>query len=73
MKVESSHLVKLNECILKVLEVSLEGLRHLLPVCEAGFLDITPILQIPQLSFDPRFSLWAQQQYNSVLDRLIEV
>ena len=55
------YLVELNQGVLEVFEVSLESLRGFLPVLQGAALNITSILQVLQLAFDPRLCLHHKQ------------
>ncbi len=51
------NLVDLYDGVLKVLQISLEGLTKLLPVGQRTSLDVTGVPQVSQLRSDPRLCL----------------
>ena len=52
------YLIELDQSVLEVFEVSLQGLPHLLPVLKGAALDVTAVLQLMHLGFDPRLCLY---------------
>lgn len=65
MKTVCPNLVELYEGVLKVLQISLEGLTKFLPVVQRTSMDGTGVPQVSQLRSDPRLCLRDTNTYNA--------